>query len=118
MPQLLTRTGTLNRPCRVAGFASESLAGFIGIRNASFVRSNFGITPLEATRSGFAAYHPSGGLTEVAAGATAGFQLSRHRGLLVRAQAGTYLGDASKSPIVKDGSKSFHLFALGLGYKF
>jgi hypothetical protein len=28
LPQLLTRTSPLNRPCKVAGFASESLAGF------------------------------------------------------------------------------------------
>ena len=115
------------------GFTIEPSVNYIAIRNrhmflnfdvstkindAKYMQTNFGITPLEALRSGFAAYRPSGGISSVQGGATGGYQLTRHWGLLARAQAGTYLGHASDSPIVKDGSKSFHQFALGLGYTF
>ena len=115
------------------GFTVEPGISYIAIRNrhvllnfdastkinsANYMRTNFGITPDEATRSGLAAYRPSGGLSEVAGGATAAYQLTRHWGLLARAQVGTYVGKASDSPIVQDGSKTFHMFALGVGYTF
>jgi outer membrane scaffolding protein for murein synthesis (MipA/OmpV family) len=82
------------------------------------MRTTFGITPIEAERSGLAAFRPKGGISEVAAGVTAGYQFSKRWGLICRAQGGTYVGDASDSPIVKDGSKKFGLFAMGVSYSF
>jgi len=97
-------------------FASFDLG--MKIADAKSLRTTFGITPAEAARSGLAAFKPKGGISQVGAGVTAGYQFSRHWGLIGRAQGGTYLGDASDSPIVKDGSKTFGLFAMGVSYAF
>ncbi|UAK25777.1 MipA/OmpV family protein [Sphingomonas nostoxanthinifaciens] len=88
------------------------------IDSAKQNRTYFGITDAEAAASGLASYRPGGGLSEVSGGITGGYELSRHWGLVGRVQGGTYVGDASKSPIVKNGSKSFGLFAAGVSYSF
>lgn len=88
------------------------------VNNSKYLRTNFGVTPDEAARSGLAAYRPGGGISQVSGGVTGSYQLTRRWGLMARAQGGTYVGDAGKSPIVKDGSKSFALMALGVSYSF
>src|SRR3546814_3702144 len=65
------------------------------------MRSYFGVTAEESLRSGLAAYRPGGGLRDVGAGATLGYRLSRRWGLIARAGANRYLGDAGDSPIVE-----------------
>jgi MipA family protein len=86
--------------------------------DGKFTRTFFGVTPQESEATGLRAYRPGGGLTRVSAGVTAGYQLSRHWGLLARAQGGTYTGDAADSPIVDDGSKGFAQVLFGVSYAF
>lgn len=86
--------------------------------DGKYTRTFFGVTDAEAQASGLQAYRPGGGLTKVAAGLTAGYQLSRKWGLVARVSGGTFTGDASDSPIVKDGSKSYGQGLLGISYAF
>ncbi|AUW57712.1 MipA/OmpV family protein [Sphingobium sp. SCG-1] len=86
--------------------------------DSKYTRTFFGVTEPEALASGLDRYRPSGGLTKVSAGLTAGYQLSRHWGLLTRIQGGTFTGDAADSPIVKDGSKGYGQALFGISYAF
>lgn len=64
------------------------------------------------------AYRPKGGLSDVGAGVTVGYQFSERWGVLGRLGADYYLGDAKDSPIVKDGSKVQGIGGLALSYRF
>jgi len=86
--------------------------------DAKYMRAYFGVTPVEALRSGMPAYRPKGGLSDVGAGVTFGYQFSERWGLLGRLAADYYVGDAKDSPIVKDGSKVQGLAGLALSYRF
>lgn len=86
--------------------------------DAKYTRAYFGVTPQEALRSGLAAYRPKGGLTDVGAGVTLGYQFSERWGVLARLGADYYVGDAQDSPIVKDGSKVQGIGGLALSYRF
>jgi len=88
------------------------------VNDAKSMRTSFGITPIEAQRTGLTAYKPKGGIAQVSAGISAGYQFTKHWGVIARAQGGTLLGDAADSPITKDGSKQFGLAALGVSYSF
>lgn len=83
-----------------------------------YMRAFFGVTPEEALRSGLAAYRPDGGMRDVGAGLTAGYQFNQRWGLIARAGANHYLGDAKDSPVVKEGSKVQAVGGLTLSYRF
>lgn len=83
-----------------------------------YTRAYFGVTAEEATRSGLDAYRPGAGLRDVGAGVTAGYQFNQRWGLIARAGANHYVGDAKDSPIVKDGSKIQAIGGLALSYRF
>jgi MipA family protein len=86
--------------------------------NKKYMRSYFGVTPVEAARSGLAAYRPKGGIKDAGVGVTAGYQFNEKWGLIARAGANYYLGDAKDSPIVDEGSKLQAVGGLGLSYRF
>jgi len=88
------------------------------INDAKAMQTRFGITPTEAQRSGLVTYKPKGGIAEASTGITTSYQLSRHWGLIGLVRGSTYLSDAADSPIVKDGSKTFGIAALGVSYSF
>jgi len=83
-----------------------------------YMRAFFGVTPAEAARSGLAAYRPDGGVRDAGAGVTAGYQFSRRWGLIARAGANHYLGNAKDSPIVDEGSKLQAVGGLSLSFRF
>lgn len=83
-----------------------------------YMRAYFGITPEESIRSGLAAYRPDGGLRDLGAGLTVGYQFSPRWGLIARAGANYYVGDAKDSPIVKEGSKLQPTGGLALSFRF
>jgi outer membrane scaffolding protein for murein synthesis (MipA/OmpV family) len=83
-----------------------------------YMRAFFGVTPAEAARSGLAAYRPDGGIRDAGAGITAGYQFNEKWGLIARAGANYYLGDAKDSPIVDEGSKLQAVGGLALSYRF
>lgn len=86
--------------------------------DADYTRTYFGITPADATQSGFAAYRPGAGFKDVGAGLTAGYSLSRHWGLTGRVGASYLVGDAADSPITQSGSRWQPLAGLTLSYRF
>jgi outer membrane scaffolding protein for murein synthesis (MipA/OmpV family) len=83
-----------------------------------YMRAFFGVTSVEAARSGLAAYRPGSGIRDVGAGITAGYQFSEKWGLIARAGASHYLGDAKDSPVVDEGSKVQAVGGLTLSYRF
>ncbi|MFZ3485496.1 MipA/OmpV family protein [Sphingomonas sp. 3-13AW] len=83
-----------------------------------YMRTFFGVTPEEASRSGLAAYRPDGGIRDIGAGVTAGYQLTPRWGLIARAGANRYLGDAKSSPVVDEGSKLQAAGGLALSFRF
>lgn len=83
-----------------------------------YMRAYFGITPQESLRSGLAAYRPEGGLRDVGAGMTIGYQFNERWGVIGRAGANHYVSDAKDSPIVKEGSKVQAIGGLALSYRF
>jgi MipA family protein len=83
-----------------------------------YMRTFFGVTPGEAARSGLAAYRPDGGIRDAGAGITAGYQFNARWGLIARAGANYYLGDAKDSPIVDEGSKLQAVGGLALSFRF
>lgn len=84
----------------------------------NYMRTNFGVTPAEAVRSGLAAYRPDGGIRDAGAGITAGYQFSQRWGVIARAGASHYLGDAKDSPVVDEGSKIQAVGGLALSFRF
>lgn len=86
--------------------------------NKKYMRAFFGVTPAEAARSGLSAYRPDGGIRDVGAGLTAGYQFNERWGLIARAGANRYIGDAKDSPIVDEGSKIQAVGGLALSFRF
>lgn len=84
----------------------------------TYMRALFGVTPAEAARSGLAAYRPDGGIRDAGAGITAGYQFNRRWGLIARAGANQYLGNAKNSPVVEEGSKLQAVGGLALSFRF
>jgi outer membrane protein len=83
-----------------------------------YMRAFFGVTPVEAARSALTAYRPDSGIRDAGAGLTAGYQFTPKWGLIARAGANYYLGDAKDSPIVKEGSKLQAVGGLALSFRF
>jgi outer membrane protein len=85
---------------------------------AKYTRTYFGVTPEESSASGLSAYRPGGGLRDVGAGVTAGYQFNSRWGLLARIGASKYVGDAKDSPVVAEGSKVQALGGVGISFRF
>lgn len=83
-----------------------------------YMRAFFGVTPAEAARSGLTAYRPDGGIKDAGAGMTLGYQFNEKWGLIARAGANYYLGDAKDSPVVDEGSKLQAVGGLALSFRF
>ncbi len=104
--------------------AYRSVRVFVNLdAQASFVddkymRSYFGVTSVEAARSGLAAYRPDSGVRDAGLGLTLGYQLSERWGVIGRAGANYYLGDATDSPVVKEGSRLQAVGGVALSFRF
>ena len=83
-----------------------------------YMRTFFGVTPAEATRSGLSAYRPDGGIRDAGAGLTAGYQFDQKWGIIARAGVNYFLSDAKNSPVVDEGSKIQAVGGLALSYRF
>jgi outer membrane scaffolding protein for murein synthesis (MipA/OmpV family) len=78
-----------------------SLSAGVGVVNARYNESYFGVTPLEATRSRFPAYQPGGGLQDVHVGARWNWVFTPSWMLSSNLQAKRLLGDARLSPLTE-----------------
>ncbi len=83
-----------------------------------YMRAYFGVTPDEATASGLAAYRPGSGIRDIGIGTTIGYQFNQRWGVIARAGANYYVGDAKDSPIVDEGSKIQAVGGLAVSYRF
>lgn len=83
-----------------------------------YMRAFFGVTPQESAVSGLAAWRPDSGIRDAGAGLTAGYQFNERWGLIARAGATHYLGDAADSPVAEEGSKIQAVGGLALSFRF
>jgi outer membrane protein len=87
--------------------------------DARFQRAYFGITPEASLASGLPAYRPGGGIHAVAVASGMSYQLDNRWGLFGFARYSRLVGDAAKSPIVRDiGSRNQLSGGIGLNYTF
>jgi len=87
--------------------------------DARYQRAYFGVTSAASLATGLPVYRPSGGL--LAAGLASGlsYRLNTRWGLFGYARAERLVGDAAKSPIVREfGSKNQLSGGIGLNYTF
>jgi outer membrane protein len=83
-----------------------------------YMQTYFGVTPLEAIRSGMSAYSPSAGFKGVGAEVTARYQFTPQWAVIGSLAYEKLLGDAADSPIVKVGDENQFTAKLGLSYRF
>lgn len=84
-----------------------------------YQRAYFGVTPEAALASGLPAYRPSGGIHGVAAASSISYQFDPRWGLFGYGLYERLVGDAAKSPIVRElGSRNQLSGGLGLSYIF
>ena len=85
--------------------------------DSRYQRAYFGVTPEAALATGLPAYRPDGGFHAVAAAAGLPYALSGPLGLFGYARYERLMGDARKSPVVKEfGSPNQISAGLGLSY--
>ena len=89
------------------------------ISNARYQRAYFGVTPAAALASGLPAYEPDGGLHAVAVASGLSYQFNNRFGTFGFARYERLVGDAAKSPIVRElGSRNQLSGGIGLSYTF
>lgn len=87
--------------------------------NARFQRAYFGVDSVAALASGLPAYRPDGGIYAVAAASGLSYQFNPRFGLFGYARYERLVGDAAKSPIIRElGSRNQLSGGLGLSYTF
>jgi outer membrane protein len=87
--------------------------------NSRYQRAFFGVTPEAALASGLPAYRPGGGVHGVAAASGLSVQFDPRWGVFGFARYERLVGDAAKSPIVRElGSRNQLSGGVGLSYTF
>ena len=87
--------------------------------DARYQRAYFGVTPAASLASGLPVYRPGGGIHGVAVASGANFALNSRWGLFGYARYERLVGDAAKSPIIREfGSRNQMSGGAGLNYTF
>ncbi|HEY7005967.1 MAG TPA: MipA/OmpV family protein [Sphingomicrobium sp.] len=87
--------------------------------DSRYQRAYFGVSPAASLASGLPEYRPSGGVHGVAAASGVSYSLNDRWGLFGFARYERLVGDAAKSPIVRDlGSRNQLSGGIGLNYTF
>jgi outer membrane protein len=87
--------------------------------DARYQRAYFGVTPAAALATGLPAYRPGGGVYALAAASGLSYQFNDRIGLFGFARYERLVGDAAKSPIVRElGSGNQLSGGIGLNYTF
>ena len=96
-----------------------SLGPRLLIADERYEGAYFGVTPSASLASGLPVYRPPGGIYGIAATSGMSVQLDRHWGLFGYARYERLIGDAARSPIVRQfGSRNQVSAGLGLSYTF
>jgi outer membrane protein len=83
-----------------------------------YMQTYFGVTPLEAARSGMSAYSAGAGFKGVGAEFIGRYQFTPQWAVIGSVAYERLLGDAAESPIVKVGDENQFTAKLGLSYRF
>ena len=87
--------------------------------DARYQRAYFGVTPTASAASGLPIYRPRGGVHAVALASGLSYALDNRWGLFGFARYDRLVGDAARSPIVRDfGSRNQLSGGIGLNYTF
>ncbi|HET7709267.1 MAG TPA: MipA/OmpV family protein [Sphingomicrobium sp.] len=87
--------------------------------NARYQRAFFGVTSAAALATGLPAYRPDGGIHAIAATSGLSYQFTPDIGMFGFARYERLVGDAAKSPIVRQlGSRNQASAGVGLTYTF
>jgi len=87
--------------------------------DARYERAYFGVSPAASIASGLPIYRPSGGVHAVAVASGISYALNSRWGLFGYGRYGRLVGDASKSPIIREfGSRNQLSGGIGLNYTF
>jgi MipA family protein len=87
--------------------------------DSRYQRAYFGVTPAAAAASGLPVYRPKGGVHALALASGLSYQFSPRFGAFGFARYERLVGDAAKSPIVRElGSRNQISAGLGLSYTF
>ena len=89
------------------------------LSDARFQRAYFGVTPAASLASGLPTFRPKGGLYGLALASGASYQFSTHWGVFGYARYERLVGDAGRSPIIREfGSRNQLSGGIGLNYVF
>jgi outer membrane protein len=87
--------------------------------DARYQRAYFGVTPASSLASGLPVYRPGGGVHAVALASGISYELNNGWGLFGYGRYARLIGDAGKSPIVREfGSRNQLSGGIGLNYTF
>lgn len=91
----------------------------VNITNSRYQREFFGVSPERSLITGLDEYDPDGGIQSVGATSGVNYQVSGPFGVFGFARYDRLVGDAGKSPIVREiGSRNQMAAGLGLTYTF
>jgi len=87
--------------------------------DAKYQRAYFGVTPVAAVATGLPVYRPDGGIHAAALASGLSYQFGPQFGMFGYGRVERLLGDAGKSPIVRElGSRNQFSAGIGLNYTF
>ena len=96
-----------------------SIGPRILISDSRFQRAYFGVTPAASLASGLPVYRPSGGVYALALASGVNYSLDKRWGVFGYGRYERLVGDAAKSPIVREfGSRNQWSAGIGLSYTF
>ncbi len=96
-----------------------SIGPRLRIADGEFQRAYFEVTPVAAAATGLSAFRPSGGIYAVGITSGANYDLGRNWGVFGYGRYDRLVGDARKSPVVRDlGSANQFSAGIGLSHTF
>jgi outer membrane protein len=96
-----------------------SIGPRILLSDARFQRAYFGVTPAASLASGLPAYRPNGGVYALAVASGITYALDKRWGVFGFGRYERLVGDAARSPIIRDlGSRNQWSAGIGLNYTF
>ncbi|MGS0753434.1 MipA/OmpV family protein [Roseateles sp. GG27B] len=84
--------------------------------NADAMQGNFGVSAVQAARSGYAQYTPKAGIRDARATASLTYQLNARTALTTALSASSLQGDAKNSPLTRETNGVSGVLALAYGF--
>lgn len=84
--------------------------------NENYMQSYFGVTPAQATTSGYAVYNADAGIRDVRANAALTYSINPRLSVTAAVSASALQGDAKDSPVIRKRSATTGI--VGVSYRF